>query len=53
MQGFYTNLLTKNVAMGGNVESSALSAYTAGSNRQAQISSSDSGKVSLMVLIMC
>jgi hypothetical protein len=34
MQGFYSNLLTKNVAVGGDVTSSALSAYTAGSNRQ-------------------
>ena len=34
MEGFYTNLLTKNVAMGGDVEKSALSAYTAGSHRQ-------------------
>lgn len=36
MQGFYSNLLTKNVAVGGNV-SNAISAYTVGSNRQSQI----------------
>lgn len=34
MQGFYTNLLTKNIAMGGDVSTSAVSAYTAGSERQ-------------------
>lgn len=34
MMGFYSNLLTKNIAMGSNVESSAISAYTAGSERQ-------------------
>lgn len=34
MQGFYANLLTKNIAMGGDVASSATSAYTAGSSRQ-------------------
>lgn len=37
MEGFYGNLLTKNVALGGDVEKSAVSAYTAGSNRQLQI----------------
>lgn len=37
MQGFYANLLTKNVAMGGDVKSNALSAYTAGSERQGQV----------------
>ena len=30
MHGFYSNLLTKNIAMGGDVETSAVSAYTAG-----------------------
>jgi predicted phosphatase len=40
MQGFYQNLLTKNVAMGGDVEGSAVSAYTAGSKRHTQINSS-------------
>eukprot|EP01041_Mallomonas_annulata_P001475 gene1475-2838_t len=35
MEGFYSNLLTKNLAMGGDVEASAVSAYTAGSVRQA------------------
>jgi hypothetical protein len=39
MHGFYSNLLTKNVAMGGDVEGSALSAYTAGSQRQSKMSS--------------
>ena len=34
MQGFYTNLLTKNIAMGGDVSTSAVSACTAGSERQ-------------------
>eukprot|EP01040_Poterioochromonas_malhamensis_P020317 gene20317-24224_t len=34
MQGFYANLLTKNVAMGGDVKANAISAYTAGSERQ-------------------
>lgn len=42
MHGFYSNLLTKNVAMGGDVEESALSAYTAGSHRQSKMSSSNS-----------
>lgn len=34
MQGFYQNLLTKNIAVGGSIEDSAVSAYTAGSSRQ-------------------
>jgi coiled-coil domain-containing protein 55 len=34
MMGFYKNLLTRNIAMGGDVETSATSAYTAGSQRQ-------------------
>ena len=34
MQGFYSNLLTKNVALGGDIATSAVSAYTAGSQRQ-------------------
>ncbi len=34
MHGFYANLLTKNVSMGGDVVTSAISAYTAGSARQ-------------------
>lgn len=45
MSGFYTNLLTKNIAMGGNLEESALSAYTSGSKRQSSLllnSNSDS-----------
>jgi coiled-coil domain-containing protein 55 len=36
MQGFYANLMTKNVAMGGDA-SNALSAYTAGSDRQKRL----------------
>ena len=42
MHGFYANLLTKNVAMGGDVKGSALSAYTAGSQRQSHMDSSSS-----------
>lgn len=34
MQGFYSNLLSRNVAVGGDVETSAVSAFTAGSKRQ-------------------
>lgn len=34
MQGFYSNLLTKNVAMGGSMDN-AVSIYTSGSKRQA------------------
>ena len=34
MMGFYSNLLTKNIAMGSSVEDAAISAYTAGSKRQ-------------------
>ena len=37
MQGFYSNLLTKNVSAGSDVKSSALSAYTAGSDRQQKV----------------
>jgi hypothetical protein len=40
MDEYYSNLLTKNVAMGADVASSALGAYTAGSKRQSQMSSS-------------
>lgn len=36
MAGFYANLLTKNIAMGGALES-AVSAYTAGSERHARL----------------
>ncbi|CAM9948698.1 unnamed protein product, partial [Laminaria digitata] len=32
---FYSNLITKNIAMGGDVEKSANSAFTAGSKRHA------------------
>ncbi|CAM9714420.1 unnamed protein product [Hapterophycus canaliculatus] len=35
MSGFYSNLITKNIAMGGDVEKSANSAFTAGSKRHA------------------
>jgi hypothetical protein len=34
MHGFYSNLLSKNIAFGGDVQASATSAYTAGSERQ-------------------
>ena len=37
--GFYTNLLTNNIAYGGDVAVSAVSAYTAGSSRQAHVNS--------------
>ncbi len=41
MQGFYANLLTKNVAMGNDVETNAISAYTAGSVRQKRLDDSN------------
>ena len=37
MEGFYANLLTKNVAMGGDVDAHAVSVYTAGSSRQSHV----------------
>ena len=37
MHGFYANLLTKNIAMGGDVVQSAVSSYTAGSQRQSSM----------------
>jgi hypothetical protein len=37
MSGFYSNLLSKNIAMGGSMDG-AVSAYTAGSNRNAKLS---------------
>ena len=37
MQGFYSNLLTKNIAFGGDVGQSATSAYTVGSMRQTTV----------------
>lgn len=37
MHGFYANLLTKNISMGGNVAENAISAYTAGSLRQQKV----------------
>lgn len=37
MLGFYANLLTKNISMGGNVAENAISAYTAGSLRQQKV----------------
>lgn len=46
---FYANLLTKNIAMGGDVEGSALSAYTAGSQRQSEISSSTAVDAPIML----
>ncbi len=36
MHGFYSNLFTKNIAFGGDVKTSATSAYTAGSQRHIQ-----------------
>ncbi len=47
MQGFYSNLLTKNLAMGGDVKSNAISAYTAGSQRQEQVLTDASQKTSV------
>lgn len=41
MHGFYSNLLTKNIAMGNDVEGNALSAYTAGSERQKKLETSE------------
>jgi len=50
MQGFYSNLFTKNVALGGDVTKSALSAYTAGSQRQKMFTANDdSNKISTEV----
>lgn len=46
MSGFYANLLTKNIAMGGDVTASAVSAYTAGSQRQQSALSSSSSSSS-------
>lgn len=40
MHGFYANLLTKNISMGGNVEN-AVSVFTAGSSRQNHVVSSE------------
>jgi coiled-coil domain-containing protein 55 len=37
MEGFYKNLLTKNIALGSDIATSALSAYTSGSNRQQKL----------------
>jgi len=37
MTGFYANLLTKNIAMGGDVGSSSTSAYTVGNERQKRL----------------
>lgn len=37
MEGFYSNLMTKNVAMGGDVDAHAVSVYTAGSARQSHL----------------
>jgi hypothetical protein len=54
MHGFYANLLTKNIAMGGDVTESAVSAYTAGSRRQQlrlgeEVSQSEEGAKKAMV----
>jgi len=37
MAGFYENLLTKNIALGSDIATSALSAYTSGSKRQQKL----------------
>jgi coiled-coil domain-containing protein 55 len=37
MEGFYAGLLTKNIALGGDVATHALSAYTTGSARQERV----------------
>lgn len=37
MTGFYANLLTKNIAMGGDVGTSSTSAYTVGNERQKRL----------------
>ena len=37
MEGFYKNLLTKNIALGSDIAISALSAYTSGSTRQQKL----------------
>jgi hypothetical protein len=41
MEGFYANLLTKNIAMGGDVSAHAVSVHTAGSARHAHLLHSD------------
>ena len=43
MAGFYSNLLTKNIAMGGDINA-AVSAYTAGSGRNALLESGEDSK---------
>jgi len=37
MEGFYKNLLTKNISMGSNVQGNAVSVYTAGSFRHTNV----------------
>ena len=37
MEGFYKNLLTKNISMGSSVDGNAVSVYTAGSVRQVSL----------------
>ena len=37
MEGFYKNLLTKNISMGSSVDGNAVSVYTAGSTRQSKL----------------
>jgi hypothetical protein len=37
MSGFYSNLLTKNIAFGGDVEENAISSYTIGGNRSERL----------------
>ncbi len=50
MQGFYTNLLTKNISMGGDVDANALSAYTAGSVRQTVVSGQQNTSTTALVI---
>jgi hypothetical protein len=46
MEGFYSKLFTKNVAMGGDVDSHALSVYTAGSSRQQKVFAEENKAIS-------
>ena len=44
MHGFYSNMLTKNISMGGDVATNATSAYTTGSDRQHSLLQTDGDK---------
>lgn len=44
MEGFYKNLLTKNISMGSSVDGNAISVYTAGSMRNSTLVQADAGK---------